>query len=170
MTFGRTIWRGASALALGGLLLVGVACSGDDNDGATALGGGKTLSECEYAKALTEKLNTFSTSFGSVLESDGSGADATKAFDTLDTQLENIIKEMKTLKSTSEVNEINSAFVSALEDLRKDLPEAKKAAQAGDLDTMTTTTAKALEDFGAKVDKSDKEHADLSSRLTKCES
>lgn len=172
MKLGKTIWRGVAALSIGGIMLLGVACSGDDKGGSganllTGNSGGKTLSECEYAVAFTSKLATLTGSMFSV-SSLSAEANAAAAFDQMDKQLETIIKDMKALKSTKEVNEVNAGLVSAIESFRTQLPEAKKAAAAGDIAKMEAAIDNGMDDFSRQMDKMSKDHAKFSERLEKC--
>lgn len=166
MKSGRRLLRVATPLVAGSVLLSVFACTGGDTSIDTT-NGGRILSECEYAEEVSARLAIFAASTLSVTQA-GAGANLTQAIDRLDTELASIARELGALKSTQEVNEVNQSLVSGVDELRRQLPEAKRAAEAGDLAGVETAMDKAIKDFGAKVEQSEKDHAEVSGRLTQC--
>ena len=175
--------RNGTLRALGGMLLIAavavalMACGSDDKDdegGATSGGSQastarKKLNDCEYAKQLLDDLGRFTTSLsGTSTASIGSKDQAVQAFNTLDAELGALISQMKGYQLSGDVAKVNTAFISVFEDMKKQVPEVRKAAESGDtakLDQFSTTFGR---DLDTKLDKIQEDNKGAVDKLNKC--
>jgi septation ring formation regulator EzrA len=169
----RLPWRPAfpAMLLAAALLALGVACGGDDTkstSGGSSATGAKTLTVCEYndrVQAIFDRLEKDVTaSFASVSNKD----QLVKAVDQLETDLNTSINDLKALKPPKEAQQVNGQLISALDDFKKQLPDIKKAASAGDLAKLTSLAEKAGTDFSNRVDKIEKDNAGVAKQFEAC--
>jgi hypothetical protein len=173
--------RRISKLKLGALAafvalaaVLSLACGDDDTSGTTSSSGttgattaGKKLSDCDYATALVESLEKFTTSlpnFGAFQSKE----DAINAFDTFDSALGALINEMKSYQLSSDVAKVNGGVVAIFEDARRQIPELQSAVESGDTARLTAVAARLSQEVFPRMDTIQKDNQGAMDKLNKC--
>ena len=164
-------------LLLAGMAAALVACGSDDKDdeGGTTSGGSqastarKKLNDCEYAKQVVDDLNRFSSSLAdSSTASISSKEQAVQALNKLDSELGALISQMKGYQLSGDVSKVNNAFIGVFEDVRKQVPEMRKAAETGDTAKLDQISQSFNKDLDTKLDKIQEDNKSAVDKLNKC--
>jgi hypothetical protein len=177
------------ALLLAGAVTLTAACGGskdEDKSSDTSSGetkssaqvqtkGGKKLTDCEYAETVEQAIANFATNvvqsssaMVSAAPSGSANEQVSQAFDALDKELAKTIDELKALNLPNDLKKMNDGMILLFEEFRKQVPEMKKAALAGDSAKVTQIVSKTTSDLSPRLEKLAKDNPDVSNRLDKC--
>ena len=176
------------ALLLAGAVTLTAACGGskDEDKSSTSNSetkssaqvqtkGGKKLSDCEYAETVEQAIANFATNvvqsssaMASAAPSGSADEQVSLAFDALDKELVKTIDELKALNLPNDLKKMNDGMILLFEEFRKQVPEMKKAALAGDSARVTQIVSKTTSDLSPRLEKLAKDNPDVSNRLDKC--
>lgn len=160
--------RRVAPAALCAILMLAGACSGGNEQ--------RVLSDCDYSDKVQEIIDEFQRNVGRAvadLTSDTAASteasEAKEAINALDKELGKAIGDLRKLNVEGEIAKVNEELVGGLEDFKNRLPEATRAADAGDLGRIETILDDAGVAFGNRFEGLDQRYPDAAARLATCQ-
>lgn len=138
--------------------------------------GARVLSDCAYSDKVATIIDTFQRNVGQAvadLTSDTAASaeteDAKAAITALDKELGKAITDLKALKVEGEILKVNEELVGGLQDFRDRLPDATRAAEAGQFQRIETVLDESGQSFANRFDGLAQRYPDGAARLAKCQ-
>lgn len=154
------------------VLLLGAACGGDDppKSAAGPVGERRSLTDCDYAKALEETTVAF---FGGLTRATlpsqtASAGDARAAFAAFNSEMDRQIGELRRLSLSAEMQGLNDGFIALFQGLVKQTERVRDAAAAGDGTRVSGLIAALGDDLVARAEKVQREHPAAAAKFEAC--